>query len=32
MLGRQRAPVEEGRVEKGRVDEGNERERDGMRH
>ena len=32
MLGRQRAPVEEGRVEKGRVDEGNEQERDGMRH
>ena len=25
MLGRQRAPVEEGRVEGGRVDEGNER-------
>ena len=32
MLGRQRAPVEEGRVEGGRVDEGNERGSDGTRH
>ena len=32
MLGRQRAPVEEGSVEGGRVDEGNERGRDGTRH
>ena len=32
MLGRQRAPVAEGRVEGGRVDEGNERGRDGTRH
>ena len=32
MLGRQRAPVEEGRVEGGRVDEGNERGRDGTMH
>ena len=32
MLGRQRAPVEEGRVEGGRVDEGNERGTDGTMH
>ena len=32
VLGRQRAPVEEGRVEGGRVDEENERGRDGTRH